>query len=395
MDTVEQSREVRVDGSSDPHLVRKAPLPDLEVLPGCRLVTWSESARVLLAGQLRALREFRWWVVSGDDYSDPPADIVTRTVPMRRELALSDFKSLWRLHGFFRRHRFAFVQTHTPKASLLGLPAARLAGLPALYTMHGCLYFRDNSAAGNVTGWVFERWCASWAHKVLLQSREDVDVVVRHRICRSDKLVHIGNGIDLRHFTATGGPLPRRVKPVVVMVSRLVAEKGCRDFFHVAEALHDVADFVHVGPLETDQRDAIGPEEVDRLSQTGRVRFVGPVEDVRPHVGDADLVLLPSYREGIPRVAMEAAAMACPVAGYDIRGIREVIPPELGLLVRRGDVAALTEVVRTLLQDPERRARLGAACQDWVRAEFSEESVVERLRQVYAEITGSPPCPPA
>ena len=359
-------------------------------ISACRVVTWSESARILLAGQLAALREFRWSVVSGDEYRDPPAHIVAYWVPMRRELALSDFRSFFALLRFFRRHRFAFIQTHTPKASLLGLPAARLAGARVLYTMHGCLFFRDNSPFGNLAGWIFERWCASWAHRVLLQSREDVDVVTRFRICPPRKVAYVGNGIDLHRFAVPYQQRSAAEKPTVLMISRLVAEKGCRDFFGVAKALHSRARFVHVGPLETDQRDAISPEEVEELSRAGHVRFIGAVDDVRPYLAGADIVLLPSYREGIPRAAMEAAATARPVAGYNIRGLREVVPPELGLLVKRGDVEALTELVAVLVEDPAKRETLGRACQRWVMSEFSEDAVVDRLRQVYRDCTSEP-----
>ncbi|HWI02304.1 MAG TPA: glycosyltransferase family 4 protein [Acidimicrobiales bacterium] len=355
------------------------------ILTGCRVVTLSMSARLLLGGQLRGLKEIRWSLVSGDGYADAPPDLTVHHVPMRRELGLSDLRSILELYRFFRAHRFSFVQTHTQKASLLGLPAARCAGLPTLYTMHGCLYFKDNTVAQNAVAWVFERWCCAWAGKVLCQSREDAATLPRARICRSAKVVHIGNGIDLDRFSNVPLPAGEGAKPVVMMVSRLVAEKGCRDFFAVARALHAHARFVHVGPTETDQRDAIPAAEIEDLSRTGVVEFRGAVDDVAAHLAEADVTLLPSYREGIPRVAMEAAAMGRAVAGYDVRGMREVIPPHLGLLVRRRDIPRLTEVVRRLVDDREHRETLGHACRQWVASNFSEDAVLGRLRAVYAD----------
>lgn len=363
-----------------------SPAGATDTLTGCRVVTLSMSARLLLAGQLRALHEIRWVLVSGDGYLDAPPNLVVHHVPMRRELALSDLRSLAALYRFFRRHRFSFVQTHTQKASLLGLPAARCAGLPTLYTMHGCLFFRDNTLLQNAVAWVFERWCCAWAGKVLVQSREDADMLPRARICRRDKVVHIGNGIDLDRFRSVPLPASDGGRPVVMMVSRLVAEKGCRDFFAVARALHAHARFIHVGPAETDQRDAIPASEVEELSRLGMVEFRGATDDVAAHLAEADLTLLPSYREGIPRVAMEAAAMGRAVAGYDVRGMREVIPAHLGLLVRRGEVGDLTELVRRLLAEKSERETLGRACREWVVANFSEAAVLERLRAVYAEL---------
>ncbi|MCA1696380.1 MAG: glycosyltransferase, partial [Actinobacteria bacterium] len=277
-------------------------------------------------------------------------------------------------------------QTHTPKASLLGLPAARLAHIPTLYTMHGCMYFKDNSRLANIVGWVFERWCCSWANRVLVQSREDFDVIQKSRICPSRKAVHLGNGINLQRFAEVDEPLEAAGRPTVVMISRLVTEKGCRDFFSVARALHTKARFVHVGPRETDQHDAIGIEEQRSLSEAGYVEFVGAVEDVRPYLAQAHLTLLPSYREGIPRAAMEAAASGRPVAGYNVRGVREVIPPDLGLLVPRGDVKALIELVSALIDNPRQLVDLGQACRRWVVQEYSEHLVVDRARDAYLDL---------
>ena len=364
-----------------------AALQALAGVSACRLVTWSQSAAVLLMGQLKGLSEIRWTIVTGDEYTDAPPEFDVHRIPMTRELSLGDLRSMWDLYWFFRRRRgLAFVQTHTQKASLLGLPAARLAGLPTLYTVHGALYFEDNSTLANVAGWLFERWCTVWARRVLLQSREDAQVLPRVRICSKHKLVLVGNGIDVERFADGRQPLPAGGTPVVMMVSRLVSEKGCLDFFHVARDLHSKARFVHVGPTETDQRDAVTDDEIAELSAAGIVEFVGRVDDVSPELARASLLLLPSYREGIPRAAMEAAAAGRAVAGYDIRGLREAIPPELGLLVPRGDVEALTELVETLLDHPDRLATLATACQEWVASEFSEAKVVDRLRGVYAQL---------
>ena len=118
----------------------------------------------------------------------------------------------------------------------------------------------------------------------------------------------------------------------------------------------------------------------------GTVRFLGGVDDVRPYLVSATVVVLPSYREGIPRVAMEAAATGRAVAAYDIRGVREVIDPALGLLAPRGDVAALTELLAGLLDDPDRCAELGKQCRDQVIERFSEAAVIGRLRALYAEL---------
>ena len=179
-------------------------------LRGCRVVTTSMTARLLLANQLRSLTDISWTVVSGDAFDQAPDGISVEVVPLRRELALSDLKAFAKLRRLFRHSRFDFVQTHTPKASLLGLPAARLAGSKAVYTIHGSLYFADNDRLGNVAGWLFEKWCCTWADKVLVQSREDELVLPRVHICSRQKIRYIGNGVVIDHFLE-----PRRTRTAI------------------------------------------------------------------------------------------------------------------------------------------------------------------------------------
>jgi glycosyltransferase involved in cell wall biosynthesis len=356
-------------------------------LRGCRLVTTSMTAKLLLANQLRSLPEISWSVVSGDAFDDPPADVSVEVVPIKRELAPSDLGAFVRLWQLLRRRRFDFVQTHTQKASLLGLPAARLTGTTAVYTVHGSLFFRDNTRLANLLGWVFERWCCTWANLVLVQSREDEHVLPEVHICPADKVRYIGNGIVMDRFLESVSPAIESTRPIVVMVSRLVREKGCEDFLEVARRLEGAADFVHVGPAEADQSDAIDAAELAAAARY--VNFVGAVDDIRPYLAAADVVLQPSYREGIPRVVMEASASGTPVVAYDVRGVREVVDATIGTLAPRGDVDALAKTLRGLLDDKDRRIAVGQAARQRVRELFAEDGVIERLRTVYGELAAA------
>ena len=234
---------------------------------GCRVVTTGLTARVLLANQLRSLSEVDWTVVSGDSYDDPPEGVAVAVVPVRREFALSDFGSFVRLWRYLSRERFDFVQTHTPKASFLGLPAARLAGSRAIYTIHGALYFEGNGRLANVLGWCFERWCCTWAHTVLVQSREDEHVLPKAHICPGRKLKYLGNGIVMDRFVSEVSPALHSERPIVMMVSRRVREKGCADFLATGCPLAGQAEFIHVGPFEHDQSDALSEHEVATASE--------------------------------------------------------------------------------------------------------------------------------
>jgi len=352
-------------------------------LRGCRVVTTSMTERLLLRRQLQSLEVIAWCVLSGDAFENPPPGLRVEVIPVRRELSPTDVPAAVRMWRFFKKEDFAFVQTHTQKASLLGLPAARLSGTRALYTVHGALYFRGNARLSNFMGWFFEKWCCTWAHQVLVQSEEDEKTLPESHLCPARKIRYVGNGISMDRFLEAVPPEFESDLPVALMVSRLVREKGCRDFIELARALAGKAVFVHVGPPEHDQRDALTEDELSAAAEW--VSFVGPVDDVRPYLAAADVVVQPSYREGIPRVAMEAAASGKPVVAYDIRGMREVIDPSSGLLVRRGDTRRLEATVEGLLADPGRRHELGESCRARVTERFAESDVVERLRGVYAD----------
>jgi len=358
-----------------------------ERLRVCRIVTTSLTARVLLANQLRSLSDIDWTVVSGNPFDPPVEGISVAIIPMSRHLSCSDALLFLRLIRYLKRQRFDIVHASTPKASFVGLPAARLAGSTTIYSIHGARYFAEYGRLSNLLGWCFEKWCCTWATAVLVQSREDETVLPRARICPGSKVRCVGNGIVIHRFLSPVEPALDSHIPVALMVGRLVREKGVLDFIDLAGRLAGRADFVHVGWFDRDRNDSLSEDEVASVSATGRVRFIGAVEDVRPYIASATIVVLPSYREGIPRVAMEAAAMGRPVAGYNIRGVREVIDPRFGLLAPVGDITALARIVGELLGDPVRCDELGKRCRQDVKERFSERGVIERLRSVYADIS--------
>jgi len=371
-----------IDFASGEHLRGES---NYRPLRGCRIVTTSLTARVLLANQLRSLSEIEWTVVSGNPFPNPIEGISVASIPMTRQLSWGDVFLFVRLFRYLKHNRFDIVQTHTPKASLVGLPAARLVRSAAIYSIHGARYFQEHSRVSNLFGWCFEKWCCAWASAVLVQSREDETVIAEAHICAARKVRYVGNGIMMSRFLSPVTPALVSSLPIVLMISRLVREKGVYDFIDLARRLSGQADFVHIGWFDLDRYDSLTKEEIASINTTGAVRFLGGVDDVRPYLASASVVVLPSYREGIPRVAMEGAAMGRPVACYNIRGVREVIDPRHGLLAPCGDVTALTRIVEDLIGDPVRCKRLGTLCHEDVLAKFSEEQVIERLRYVYSE----------
>lgn len=371
-----------------------------------QVATSSMSVRLLLLDQIKALQ------ADGHDVvavcapgtwveSVRSAGVTVLTVPMEREIApLRDLRSMAALMTCFRQHKFDVVHTHTPKAGLIGPIAARMAGVPQIvHTVHGLLFHDRMSRLRQSIFWVPEKITATFCDRILSQSREDVERAVHSRLCSRDKISYIGNGIDVARF-APQATYERSQKLrevglqhsdfVVGSVGRLVEEKGFRELFAAAETLttrYPQLKFVVIGPRETDQNDALNNDYMDELQRRGVVRFVNWCDDVRPWYAAMDLFVLPSYREGIPRACMEAAAMTRPIVASDIRGCREVvIDGETGLLVPPRDVPQLVDAIERLYQDRNLAARMGERGRRHIVTNFDIKDVCRRLCEFYAEL---------
>jgi glycosyltransferase involved in cell wall biosynthesis len=330
---------------------------------------------------------------------------VYHQIPIERSYNIvSHIRSAWLLLRLMKRERYQIVHTHTPIASLVGRLAARLAGVPVvLYTAHG-FYFHERMKplARRVFVWL-ERMGGRLTDFTFTQSREDGDAAVALGISRSDRVLHIGNGVDLSRFDADRLRAVRdRVRHslgiapadrVVSIVGRLVREKGYLElidaFARVVEKLPD-AHLVIVGSALRSAHDDVSDEirrAVGKPVLAGHVHLLTHETAVEHVLAASDLYTLPSHREGMPRSILEAMSVGLPVVATNIRGSREaVINGETGTLVEVGDVAALAAALVDLLSDERRRDAYGKRAQAIARVEFDESRVIDRQRDVLRRV---------
>lgn len=362
------------------------------------------SVRVLLLPQLLRLREEGFDVTAISRPGPFVAEIEAagiRHLSWHRSTRAwdirSDASSFVELLAILRRESFDLVHTHNPKPGIIGRIAARRAGVPCVVnTVHGLYATQDDPLRRTVPVLALEALAARASDLELYQSEEDL--VWAERIgFGGGRRVLLGNGIDIRAFDASNVSPERRAEVrrelgvpdgalLVGTVARLVAEKGVRDFLAAARTLRaDKTRFVVVGPLEPDKPDAIGEEEL--ADPPHGVVFTGWREDVRDILAAMDIFVLASWREGLPRSAIEAAAMGKPLVLTDIRGCREVARAGVeGLLVRPRDPARLAKAVALLLDDPSLRARLGDAARTRAREHFDERRVFDVLVDEYERL---------
>ncbi|HEV8352592.1 MAG TPA: glycosyltransferase family 4 protein [bacterium] len=380
------------------------------------------SLRFQLFDQLRHLRQAGYDVVA---VSSPGPEVPRfeaagiRHIPVhisRHPFSpLADLRSVLALWRVMRRERFTIVHTHNPKPGFLGQIAARLAGVPIVTnTVHGFYFHEHQPGPVRKFYMILERIAGRFSDVVFIQSAEDVKTALKKGIAAPGKIRHLGNGIDIRRFSraaiARADPVAKRREiglppagPVVGFVGRLVKEKGVLDLLAAARLVRariPAVRFVFVGPVDKPKRDAVRPDVAAAYGVADICHFTGKRDDLPELLSLMDVLVLPSYREGLPRVVLEASAMEVPSIVTNIRGCREAVQHgRNGIVVSLGNTTALAEAIVDLLADPARARRMGEEGRRMAVAQFDEQTVFAAVRNEYARLLRErglgAPAPPA
>ncbi|KWE59713.1 glycosyl transferase [Burkholderia ubonensis] len=304
-----------------------------------------------------------------------------------------DLGTLAALYRHYRALQPHLVFHYTIKPNIYGSVAAWLARVPSVAVTTGLGYvFIQKSRAASIAKRLY-RFAFRFPREVWFLNRDDLATFSGERLLAHPeraRLLH-GEGVDLEQFAPA--PLPADDAPVFILIGRLLWDKGVREYVEAARvvrAQHPRARFQLLGPLGVDNPSAIGRDDVDAWVREGVVEYLGEAHDVRPHIAAADCVVLPSYREGVPRTLMEASAMGRPIVATDVPGCRDVVADgDTGLLCRARDSASLAErVTQMIALGPDGRAAMGRRGRQKVVAEFDEQKVVERYTITIRALTG-------
>ncbi|MFL6721475.1 MAG: glycosyltransferase family 4 protein [Sphingomonas sp.] len=331
---------------------------------------------------------------------DPAADARMRALGVERIAVRIERSGLnpWadsRLLRDYRRHlkrlRPAAYLGYTIKPNIYGSFAAGSLGIPALPNVSGLgtAFIRRGPLQRLVTA--LYRIGFRRAPVVFFQNHEDRQLFVERRIVRPDQArVLPGSGVDLERFAPAPPP---EGPPVFLFIGRLLRDKGVVEYVEAARALRkDLpgARFQLLGGLDEGNRSAVRQSELDAWINKGAVEHLGTTDDVRPFIAASTAVVLPSYREGLPRSLLEAAAMTRPLIAADVPGCRDVVEDGVnGYLCAVRDPTSLAEAMRRLAQLPRaERLAMGDAARCKVQERFSEALVVRAYLDVLAELGG-------
>jgi glycosyltransferase involved in cell wall biosynthesis len=326
-------------------------------------------------------------------YRWEPAPMVRRSLNPFRELALLQW-----LRRLIAREQVDLVHGFTIKCAIYGSIAARLERIPArVNAVAGMGYVFISSAPRAlvlrpVVRSLFRYALGGKGARLILQNPDDIALFAQAGLVRPDVVRLIpGSGVDCSRFTPAAPLANEPARPFrVLLPARLLWDKGLAEYVEAARLLKERGkqiDFLLAGEPDPGNPAAV-PESVIRgWVGMGLVEWLGHVNDMPALFRTVDAVVLPSYREGLPKGLIEAAACALPLVTTDVPGCREVVTDgEDGLLVPVKDASALADAITKLLQDPVLRTRLGNAARRKALAEFDETSVVAKTLAVYREL---------
>ncbi|QMV61370.1 glycosyltransferase family 4 protein [Pseudomonas berkeleyensis] len=350
----------------------------------------------------RLVEDYDVFVIS--NYATEPlpraAGVTYLNVPLAREISpLADLKVLFALVRLFRHHRFDAVHSVTPKAGLLGILAARMAGVPVRVHWFTGQVWVTRAGVGRAVLKSADRLIAAAASHLLADSPSQRDFLVAEGVCRAGRIEVIGDGsicgVDGERFRPDPQARERvRIShgipadaTVVLFLGRLNADKGLRELAQAMVGLDEVFPALHwliVGPDEGGMVEHI---RTVAGSLAGRLHFQGFTGEPEAYMAAAEIFCLPSYREGFGSSVLEAAAAGVPSVASRIYGLTDAVEEGVsGLLVSPANVPELVAALRRLLENDGMRLDMGLAARARALQRFSRERIVGGLSDFYGRV---------
>ncbi len=323
-----------------------------------------------------------------------------RLIPIkmrRRSLApWWEIATVAELIGIYRRERPDLVHHVAMKPVLYGSLAAALAGVPAVvHALAGMGYiFTSSGVKARLLRPLIRtafRWLLDRSHsRLILQNPDDVAVMTKATVAPERVVLIRGSGVDTEAFAQSD---EIDGTPVAVMVSRMLWDKGVGELVEAARLLQRRGvplRVVLVGSPDPENPASIPERQLRDWDASGDVAWWGERSDVANIWANCHIAVLPSYREGLPKSLLEAAACGRPLVATDVSGCREVVRDgTTGLLVPPRDARALADALERLARDRDLRRRMGAAARDMVAREMSEKVVVAQTVALYRSLVPS------
>jgi glycosyltransferase involved in cell wall biosynthesis len=296
-----------------------------------------------------------------------------------------DIAALQQCRRLIRKIQPDLVHAHTSKAGLIGRAAAKLAGVPSVFTAHTWCFTEGTSWKWKLIGTPLERLAGGWCGRIINVSDANRNLAVSKRVSKAEKHVTIHNGIGDHPLRSRAGE--RRV-PRIIMLARFAAQKAQSLLVEAIERIETPFELAFVGDGPTRQAVA---QQVARAGLSDRVVFLGQRLDVPELLASADIFALFTHWEGFPITILEAMRAGLPTVVSDVGGVREAVHESCGRIVAPGDVAGFRGALEELLIDAALRKRMGAAARDRYERNYTVQSMLEKTLTVYRAVCDAVP----
>ena len=303
------------------------------------------------------------------------------------------FKEIWNIFRLYRRERPEIIHHVALKPVIFGTVAAWLARSGAQVNAISGLGWMFTSSRRvmrmlqPVLRWIMARLLNRKHSITIIQNTQDLALLSRAGVETKHIRLISGAGVDIEAFHPE--PSPPGI-PCVMLVARMLWDKGIGEFVEAARILSEQgvrARFVLVGDTDFANPAAIPSNVLKEWHGKWGVEYWGRREDMPKVWQMAHIACLPSYREGMPKSLLEAAASGLPIVTTDVPGCQEVIVDgQEGLLVQAKDTTSLAQALKSLIEQPELRSTMGAKARKRAEDIFSQERVIAATLQIYDEI---------
>ncbi len=333
----------------------------------------------------------------------PVDDVGIHVIPelVREPHPGKDVIALVKLAALIRRQHYHIVHTHTAKAGFLGRVAAAMVGAPIIiHTVHGITF---HSHLSRVQRWFYlflERVAARFTHQFVAVGEDVRDIYVRSGVGSAQAYETIYSGMPLQDYLDAGhmDEAERQAlraelgfEPdhrVVIMVARLEPRKGHTYLFQAVSRLKPLHPDLRVLILGDGDYRPMLEVECRALGIDGIVHFLGHRHDLPRVLAASDISVLTSLWEGLPRVLVQSAAAGKPILTFDVEGAWEIVRDgRNGFVVPSRDIDTFTTRLDSLLREAARARTLGEAGRQQVGDQWSVETMVERLDELYQKWT--------
>lgn len=307
-----------------------------------------------------------------------------------------ELKTLVLLFRLFWRLKPDLAHLVTVKPVLYGGIAAQLAGVKSVVAAisgMGTVFIADTLKAKLRRTFILYLYKVALNHKhlkVIIQNHTDKDILLKNQITTKKHIIIIrGSGVNLADYPATPEP---KTPPVVVMASRLLKDKGVFEFAEAAKILKSRRLNVEmrlIGDIDPGNQTSLSQADLNRLTAEKNIEIMGYRNDIAQQYAQAHIVCLPSYREGLPKSLIEAAACSRAIVTTDTPGCRDaIIPDRTGLLVPIKEAKPLAEALQKLIEDKNLRTSMGTAGRILAEKEFAIDKIIKQHLDIYKEMLG-------